>query len=620
MNKANNHIHQNIFRLLTVFLFLLSSNITYSQYYKCQSTNPCGDLGNYTLSGHEWNKSVLKYYFINDTDDIDGEGEKTAFYTAFDKWSAVIPIRFEEVFTQSEADIKIFYADLTAWESTRASDASFAITYFPEQECKGNIVVNDNKVFSLNPPSSGQVDLYYVALHEIGHVLGLCHSVNSSCVMYLDSSGGIGKRSLSSYDIQGIQLIYPSISVTAQNNFDGGSIYVNDFSIAKTSPYNFEIETGNEVDVNLGAIEQSDGTYERIWNDVEAPLNLSTWVKESSSGSISDASYNKNHNFNASQDDANSTYEAGLRKVFNVSLSNQFSGITMGGQMDIIVGADTNTINVPITKVIVEQNPIVFQAKDYYDHNNIRYIFDKWDDNTTSKTRTIYPTSHKQYAAIYLGHPIFNESSLDGNLRNLSFSGVKEGDVYYIKLNWNDHPNTNVTQYHIYRYVVDPDGIGGNKVHIATKNRGNTTFTDYSYSYSPTAGQYRVYYDVKAYFSPDGTTSTPNYKMVRGEEINNQAQKKGSQSEELIKEYAISNFPNPFNPSTRITYQLPKAGHVQIKVYDAIGKEVATLVNKHMEVGKYEVSFGKNDLPSGMYIYTIKVNDYFASKKMLLIK
>jgi hypothetical protein len=80
------------------------------------------------------------------------------------------------------------------------------------------------------------------------------------------------------------------------------------------------------------------------------------------------------------------------------------------------------------------------------------------------------------------------------------------------------------------------------------------------------------------------------------------------------------NYPNPFNPTTTVRYQLPKAGHVQIKVYDAIGKEVATLVNEHLESGRYEVRFGENNLPSGMYIYTIKVNDYFASKKMLLIK
>ncbi len=107
--------------------------------------------------------------------------------------------------------------------------------------------------------------------------------------------------------------------------------------------------------------------------------------------------------------------------------------------------------------------------------------------------------------------------------------------------------------------------------------------------------------------------------MVRGND--NQIEKSGNETEEeLIKEYAVSNYPNPFNPTTTVRYQLPKAGHVQIKVYDAIGKEVATLVNEHLESGRYEVRFGDDNLPSGMYIYTIKVNDYFASKKMLLIK
>ncbi len=203
-------------------------------------------------------------------------------------------------------------------------------------------------------------------------------------------------------------------------------------------------------------------------------------------------------------------------------------------------------------------------------------------------------------------------------MRNLVISGVREGKTYYIKLDWNEHPNSSVTKYHIYRYTKYGSETT-NPVLVATRNRGTTTFTDYAFTYAPTTGEYQVYYDVKAYFSPDGTISPDNYEMVRGND--NQIEKSGNETEEeLIKEYAISNYSNPFNPTTTIRYQLPKAGHVQIKVYDAIGKEVTTLVNEHLESGRYEARFGENNLPSGMYIYTIKVNDYFASKKMLLIK
>ena len=609
MNKINIHIPQKFFRLLAIPLFLLSSNILYSQYYSCTSANPCpdiSDLEDYTPSGHEWDKSVLKYYFINGTDDISGDGERTAFYTAFEKWSNVIPIRFEEVFTQSDADIKIRFASISEWESTGVSSVAFAISYFPEQNCKGNIVLNDNKVFSLNP-SSSQIDIYYVALHEVGHALGLCHSSNSAAVMYYNGNGGVGKRSLHSYDIQGIQLIYPPMSVTAQNNFDGGSIYVNIFSTAKTAPYNFTIETGDEVEVSLGAIEQNDGTYDRIWNDNEAPLNLSTWVKETSLGGRSDKSFSQNYTFDAEQDDNNSTYEAGLRKIFNVSFSNQFSGAS-GGQIKVNGGDWENapTVNYPT----VEQNLIYAQAKSPWTINGISYDFQKWSNNSTSLTTNFYPNQHANYKAIYRGTPLFDEQAGTGNLRNMSITPTSPHG--YVKLTWDDHPHTGVTQYRIYRST----NRGTSFNLIGTRNRGNTQFIDYSYEYN-TDGDQPLIYDVKAYFSLDGTQSGPNPVTVFGDASNTGYK---ISSDEAITYYDISNYPNPYNPQTTIQFQLPQEGFVTIKVYNSLGEEINTLLNEKKDYGMYELKFDGSDLPSGIYIYTIQVNDYYASRKMVIVK
>lgn len=89
---------------------------------------------------------------------------------------------------------------------------------------------------------------------------------------------------------------------------------------------------------------------------------------------------------------------------------------------------------------------------------------------------------------------------------------------------------------------------------------------------------------------------------------------------EEITYYDISNYPNPYNPETTIRFQLPKEGLVTIKVYNSIGEEIKTLLNEQMGYGMYELKFDGGDLPSGMYIYTINVNDYYASKKMLLVK
>ncbi|MBN2012236.1 T9SS type A sorting domain-containing protein, partial [candidate division KSB1 bacterium] len=86
-------------------------------------------------------------------------------------------------------------------------------------------------------------------------------------------------------------------------------------------------------------------------------------------------------------------------------------------------------------------------------------------------------------------------------------------------------------------------------------------------------------------------------------------------------EFKLSqNYPNPFNPTTKINFTLEKAGNVTLKVYDAIGREVATLVNGRKAASTYNVEFDATGLASGMYIYTIEVDNQKVSKKMVLMK
>lgn len=80
------------------------------------------------------------------------------------------------------------------------------------------------------------------------------------------------------------------------------------------------------------------------------------------------------------------------------------------------------------------------------------------------------------------------------------------------------------------------------------------------------------------------------------------------------------NYPNPFNPSTRITYSVAERTNVSIKVFDMLGKEVATLVNEVKDAGSYDVNFNASNLSSGMYVYTITAGNFTASKKMMLMK
>ena len=87
------------------------------------------------------------------------------------------------------------------------------------------------------------------------------------------------------------------------------------------------------------------------------------------------------------------------------------------------------------------------------------------------------------------------------------------------------------------------------------------------------------------------------------------------------KEYALfANYPNPFNPSTIISYQIPKDGMVTLKVFDALGREVKTLVNGFKSQGRYSVSFDASKLASGVYFYKIESGSFQSVKKMMLLK
>jgi len=82
----------------------------------------------------------------------------------------------------------------------------------------------------------------------------------------------------------------------------------------------------------------------------------------------------------------------------------------------------------------------------------------------------------------------------------------------------------------------------------------------------------------------------------------------------------LDNYPNPFNPSTTISYTLPEAGAVQIKIYDILGREVAKLVDEQKSAGKYTVQWNGSNYASGIYFYSVTFGGQRLYKKMLMIK
>ncbi len=91
---------------------------------------------------------------------------------------------------------------------------------------------------------------------------------------------------------------------------------------------------------------------------------------------------------------------------------------------------------------------------------------------------------------------------------------------------------------------------------------------------------------------------------------------------EIVDRFILhQNYPNPFNPQTTIRYALPRGSTVTLKVYDVLGREVATLVhNERIAAGNHEVSFNAENFPSGMYFYRLQTEGYVETKQMVLIR
>jgi hypothetical protein len=203
----------------------------------------------------------------------------------------------------------------------------------------------------------------------------------------------------------------------------------------------------------------------------------------------------------------------------------------------------------------------------------------------------------------------------------------------FVKLTWNKNTEADFSHYRVYRDTVSI------LIYDSTKMIGETPDTVFYDNLPPVNRETRYYYVITA-FDNQGNQSYP------GEEINVLVTGLGEQPPIGYDGYRLlSNYPNPFNPSTIIPYRLKERGHVRLSIYDLKGELVRVLVNEWQERGYYEVVFQPNaedkskitklevpmgktysHLSSGMYIYSIQVIDernipvFTDSEKMILLK
>ncbi|MEW6653769.1 MAG: T9SS type A sorting domain-containing protein [Bacteroidota bacterium] len=188
-------------------------------------------------------------------------------------------------------------------------------------------------------------------------------------------------------------------------------------------------------------------------------------------------------------------------------------------------------------------------------------------------------------------------------------------------LAWDLNTEPDISSYNIYR-SYDNTGwdLAGNVTHPTN------TFIDNAVSFTKPIWAKSVKYYLVAVDNTSLSSAPSNQVETTGimnpqPKINTNDFANTKVSNENIHNFDLySNYPNPFNPSTKISYSLPDVSFVTLKVFDILGREIVTLVNEVKPSGKHEVEFDASELPSGTYVYKLTAGNYQTIRKMLLIK
>ena len=177
--------------------------------------------------------------------------------------------------------------------------------------------------------------------------------------------------------------------------------------------------------------------------------------------------------------------------------------------------------------------------------------------------------------------------------------------------------------YFSYRTLTGPDSLWSSPVNLTNSDSINNDATHLAPFLAGSGNNYTAFsfYDyVDGVTGPySDTTKTTNIYIAA---VNFTTTPTGAHNDlQVVNKYSLGqNYPNPFNPTTLIKYSVAQRGIVSLKVYDMLGKEVATLVNGTKDAGSYEVNFNASNLASGVYIYKIQAGNFVQSKKMMLLK
>ncbi len=232
----------------------------------------------------------------------------------------------------------------------------------------------------------------------------------------------------------------------------------------------------------------------------------------------------------------------------------------------------------------------------------------KSDSTTTDTSKTIsgLAEGRKEYwrvrAKNVTGSSSWNESSFSVNLKSPTDLVLQSIVSNEITLNWKDNS-------------AKEDGYV-----IERMQSPQTTFT----FLDSLKQKVNTYVDKNILQSGDYTYRIKAFNAVAESDYSNEASLTIVGIEEEMTtptDYSINqNYPNPFNPSTKIKFALPQNSHTKLIVYDLLGREIQTLINKELDAGYHEIIFDASIFPSGIYFYRIQSGNFIQTKKMILMK
>lgn len=260
----------------------------------------------------------------------------------------------------------------------------------------------------------------------------------------------------------------------------------------------------------------------------------------------------------------------------------------------------------------------------------------EFDINEASDS--IQLVNYKTYFPLFWDNP---------GVKGITLWGYKQGDMwqqnaYLIRANGSERPALQWLRKYIASplppALVSPVGTAGEprnprlvwhpsasalsyRVQVATTSgftatAVDTTVTDTLRQLSPLNANATYYWRVAA-LNDSGTSSYSSVGIFRtGDQVSGVEERAGVPGEFRL----FQNFPNPFNPTTIVSYRLPIASSVKLSVFDLLGREVALLVNEHQRAGLYNVTFDATSLPSGAYFYRLSAGTFTAVKQLVILK